>query len=136
MTDQGNLPNGNTINPVTFQEAPASWTTHYIDPSGFECQLTLRAVNGSDLLKKAGVALSSLAASGCTPAAAPSANGKNQDRPTVMVCEFHNAEMKKYEKGGQVWFSHKLADGAYCKGKARKRKTYITGRQDLLAESG
>ena len=27
--------------PYTFEEAPASWNTRYLDPSGFECQLTL-----------------------------------------------------------------------------------------------
>ena len=115
MTDQGNTPN-----PITFQEAPASWTTHYIDPSGFECQLTLRAASGADLLKKAGMALSTLVAAGCTPAVInPPSNGKSHEQPTVAVCEFHNAEMKKHEKDGQVWYSHKLADGTYCKGKAK-----------------
>jgi hypothetical protein len=33
-------------------EAPASWNTKYISPEGFECQLTLRAESGSDLLEK------------------------------------------------------------------------------------
>jgi hypothetical protein len=118
MTDQGNIPNGNTINPVTFQEAPASWTTHYIDPSGFECELTLKATNGAELLKKAGIALKALQDAGCKPAVITrTANGNHREQPTMTICELHNAEMKKHEKDGQVWYSHKLADGTYCKGK-------------------
>lgn len=114
MTDQSNTPTPT----VNYQEAPASWNTKYLDPSGFECQLTLRSSSGADLLKKASVALAALAAAGCTPASYKPANGngKAQEHPDMMVCELHNAEMKKHEKDGQVWYSHKLADGTYCKG--------------------
>ncbi len=110
MTDQGTNPT------VNYQEAPASWNTKYLDPSGFECQLTLRAANGAELLKRAGVALGELIKQGCSPVH----NGKPQEQPDMAVCELHNAEMKKHEKDGQVWYSHKLADGNYCKGKATK----------------
>lgn len=117
MTDQNNTPT------VNYQEAPASWNTRYIDPSGFECQLTLRAGSGADLLKKAGAALGVLVAAGCTPAMAKPTNGNGNghpaDHPAIMVCELHNAEMKKHERDGQTWYSHKLATGDYCKGKAK-----------------
>ena len=112
MTEQNN--NQTTVN---FQEAPASWNTHYIDPSGFECQLTLRSASGADLLKKAGAALGALVVAGCTPAVINHTKGNSHEQPTMVVCELHNAEMKKHEKDGQVWYSHKLADGTYCKGK-------------------
>jgi hypothetical protein len=112
MTDQTN--NQSTVN---FQEAPASWNTRYIDPSGFECQLTLRSASGADLLKKAGAALSALVDAGCTPTVNNQPNGRPHEQPAMTVCEFHNAEMKRHEKDGQVWYSHKLADGSYCKGK-------------------
>jgi hypothetical protein len=112
MSDQNN-----TQTPGSFQEAPASWNTRYIDPSGFECQLTLRSASGTDLLKKAGVALSALVAAGCTPTVINHPNGKPHEQPAMTVCEFHNAEMRKHEKNGQIWYSHKLADGTYCKGK-------------------
>jgi hypothetical protein len=116
MTDQNN-----TLTPVSFKESPASWNTKYIDPSGFECQLTLRAINGSDLLKKAGVALKVLTDAGCKPVENySSSNGKSKEKPQMTVCEFHNAEMRKHEKNGQVWYSHRLADGTYCNGKATK----------------
>jgi hypothetical protein len=115
MTDQGMTYN--------FSEAPASWNTRYIDASGFECQLTLRDTNGSTLLKKASAALAALITEGCTPLASKQATNGNggshpQEPPEQMhVCEIHNAELKRHEKDGQVWYSHKLADGTYCRGK-------------------
>ena len=30
-------------------------------------------------------------------------------------CEEHQAEFKRYEKDGRVWYSHKTADGKWCK---------------------
>ena len=104
-------------------EAPASWNTKYLTPQGFECQLTLRDVSGIELLKKANAALLALANSGCVPVFYNSARGDNHkpseepEQPDMKVCEIHNAEMKKHEKDGEVWYSHKLADGKYCKGK-------------------
>src|SRR4030042_1788365 len=50
-----------------FPEAPASWNTRYIDPNGFECQITLRGESGSELLEKATIAINYLLESGCTP---------------------------------------------------------------------
>ena len=32
-------------------------------------------------------------------------------------CPIHGVEMKQYEKGGSKWYSHKLDDGSWCKGK-------------------
>jgi hypothetical protein len=99
-------------------EAPASWNTKYLDPSGFECQLTLRAASGVELLKRAGVALGALVAAGCTPA-----NGHNGKavitREDIKVCEYHNCEMRSHSKNGETWYSHKLADGTYCKGREK-----------------
>ena len=121
MTDQSTTPT-----PIAnYLEAPASWNTKYLDPSGFECQITLRDTSGANLLKKASAALLALVNAGCTPvaykpAANGNGNGKAQEQPDMMVCELHNAEMKKHEKDGQAWYSHKLADGTYCKGKATK----------------
>ena len=50
-----------------FPEAPASWNTKYVDPNGFECQITLRGETGSDLLEKAANAINYLLKNGCTP---------------------------------------------------------------------
>lgn len=99
---------------TVYTESPASWNTRYIDASGFECQLTLRAESGAELLKRASAALLALVNSGCVPVA-NNHNGNNHNSD-LKVCELHNAEMKRHEKDGAVWYSHKLADGSYCKG--------------------
>ena len=43
-----------------YVEATASWATRYLDPSGFECLLSIQAESGSEVLNKAKVALSHL----------------------------------------------------------------------------
>ncbi len=124
-----------------FSESPASWNTKYLDPSGFECQLTLRADNGQDLLEKATNAISFLLANACTPAiffrngtyksssgtkeqGISKVSGKEADDIDVSSshawCPIHSCEMKKWEKGGKVWYSHKTEDGSWCSGKAKK----------------
>ena len=52
---------------LLFTEAPASWNTRYVDPEGFECQLTLRAETGQDLLEKVNAAIAYLLENGCVP---------------------------------------------------------------------
>ena len=50
-----------------YSEALASWTTRYLDISGFECQLSLEAETGADVLKKAEAAIAYLSESKCIP---------------------------------------------------------------------
>ena len=45
--------NDTTSSVLSFDEAPACWNTRYLDPNGFECQITLRGESGSELLEKA-----------------------------------------------------------------------------------
>ena len=116
-----------------FPEAPASWNTKYIDPNGFECQITLRGESGSELLEKAANAIRYLIENGCTPyvyyrngtrqvesktdevkKAETPTNGSNEDNPAW--CPIHQCEMKRWDKDGHVWYSHK-ADGEWCRGK-------------------
>jgi hypothetical protein len=59
--------NDQPLSELTFSEAPASWNTRYIDPNGFECQITLRGENGSELLEKAANAIAYLLKYGCAP---------------------------------------------------------------------
>jgi hypothetical protein len=109
MTDQ--------VNNSNYTEAPASWTVRY-SVNGYDCMLTLRGESGNELLPRAQAALRWLTESGAQPVAKPTNgnDGKAQDHPALKVCKYHNAEMKRHEKDGQVWYSHKLADGTYCKG--------------------
>ena len=129
-----NIPEPNVL---TF-EAPASWNTRYVSPDGFECQLTLRGESGMDLLERVQGAISFLLKNGCKPCtngkygthasngngshplnqedtSEADSNGNGTDRS---YCPIHNVTMKKWEKNGRVWFSHKVGD-QWCSGKAK-----------------
>ena len=119
---------------VSFTEASASWNTRYVDPNGFECQLTLRADTGKELLEKVSSAITFLLTNDCVPYAfrrgshqSKSSNGKSNPAkgnnntnhnhssdPTW--CPVHQCEMKKWERDGRVWYSHKV-NNDWCKGK-------------------
>jgi hypothetical protein len=50
-----------------------------------------------------------------TPETAGNGNGKETE---AHVCSIHQAEMKRFEKNGQVWYSHKT-DNGWCSGKKK-----------------
>jgi hypothetical protein len=37
----------------------------------------------------------------------------------TIKCSIHNVAMKRRGKGGKVWYSHRLADGTWCKDDGR-----------------
>jgi hypothetical protein len=122
-----------TKSETQMAEAPASWNTRYISPEGFECQLTLRAESGSELLEKVNSAIAYLLTNDCVPYTfnrggyrGPANNkskateggnnsAENQSNDPAW-CPIHQCEMKRWEKDGRVWFSHKVDDD-WCKGK-------------------
>lgn len=122
--------NNSTALGTQMAEAPASWNTRYISPEGFECQLTLRAESGSDLLEKVSGAITYLLNNNCvpytfnrggyqSPAKSKSTNGNNSNQAQSddpAWCPIHQCEMKRWEKDGRVWYSHKVDDD-WCKGK-------------------
>lgn len=126
----GNNNHNNKVN--DFPEAPASWNTRYIDPNGFECQITLRGETGSQLLEKVASAISYLLENGCIPYVyrmpqrqsdatnnkdqSNGTNGSNGSNATPAWCQIHQCEMKRWDKNGRVWYSHKV-DGKWCSGK-------------------
>jgi len=126
--DANNNHNGKSID---FPEAPASWNTRYIDSNGFECQITLRGDSGSELLEKATNAINYLLKNSCTPYTyyrngSRQVESKSDENKKVEVnsngkdnpawCQIHQCEMKKWDKNGRVWYSHKV-DGEWCSGK-------------------
>ena len=124
--------NNNTQNNGShYREAPSSWNTKYLTPEGFVCQFTLRSTSGSELLEKASAALTHLLESGCQPhgygtnshsktEAESNSNGSNpvgvHQEGGPNWCPIHETPMKKWEKEGQVWYSHKT-NGEWCQGK-------------------
>ena len=115
-----------------FTEAPASWNTRYISPEGFECQLTLRGETGQELLDKAQGAITHLLNTGCKPYSyhksnaqsqnsnVQSGNGANGSTGDQGWCPIHQCSMKRWEKNGRAWFSHKF-NGDWCSGKPKKQ---------------
>jgi hypothetical protein len=122
-----------------FPEAPASWNTRYVDPNGFECQITLRGETGSELLEKAANAINYLLKADCMPYSyrtplrqdasksdvnnskdqsngTNGSNGNNGANANPAWCPIHQCEMKRWAKEGRVWYSHKV-DGKWCSGK-------------------
>jgi hypothetical protein len=129
--------NNQTVKSNDFPEAPASWNTRYIDPNGFECQITLRGDTGTELLEKATLAITYLLKNGCVPYVYRSpmvrkdsstngvqdtkkedanGNGKNDNDGNPAWCPIHQCEMKRWDKNGRVWYSHKV-DDKWCSGK-------------------
>lgn len=112
---------------ILFTESPASWNTRYVTEDGFTCQLTLRSESGKELLERANGALAYLREQGCTPVFGYS-NGNGYQRKGNQAhnnnassnddgwCTTHDVEMRRREKDGQVWYSHKAPDGSWCKG--------------------
>lgn len=133
--------NNSLKNNTAVTEAPASWNTKYTSTEGFVCQNTLRADSGKELLEKAQAAIAHLLQAGCTPCDSftfrPRNNGGQKSQTTnvpvngsnptetngngngsVHLCPIHGVDMKKWEKDGKVWFSHKV-DGGWCTGKTK-----------------
>jgi hypothetical protein len=110
--------NGTTKTTNTFTEAPASWNCRYITATGFECQLTLRDASGLELLKKAESAIKVIIDQGNLPTAGKSANGNGAATNPAAFCTIHQVAMKKHEKDGQIWYSHKDGD-SFCRGASK-----------------
>jgi ribonucleotide reductase alpha subunit len=116
--------NNNHNNKVNdFPEAPASWNTRYVDSNGFECQITLRGESGSELLVKATIAIEYLLKNGCTPytyyrngsrqvESKPDESKKDEvnsnSKDNLAWCPIHQCEMRRWDKNGRVWYSHKV----------------------------
>ncbi|MCL4534978.1 MAG: hypothetical protein M1370_07435 [Bacteroidetes bacterium] len=110
-----------------YNEAPASWNVRYRTPDGYESMLTLRGDNGVELLSKAEAALNWLKDHGCAPttngyghkAARSPAETENTGPGDPSWCDNHKAQMKRYEKNGRAWYSHKTDDGNWCNGRRK-----------------
>ena len=112
-----------------LNETVSTWSVRYLDPSGFECILSIQAGTGSEALIKAESALSHLAEAKCMPVRKEAHNGKEKNNgsnsgPTILVkpngenpvCPLHGVEMTKWSKYGRTWYSHRWDDG-WCNGK-------------------
>jgi hypothetical protein len=116
-----------------MNEAPYSFNCFFVDRRGFNCQVTLRGEDGSDLMQRVDGLLDWLLEHGGLPAdrygnpvgrpAAQPANGNGNGQAAAPAargqewCPVHNVEMKLFQKDGRQWYSHKTDDGKWCRGK-------------------
>ena len=116
---------------VGYSEALATWTTRYVDPSGFECMLSIQAETGTQVIKKAEGAIVHLTELNCLPLHPGNHNGNGQEKasksdatievkqdvnPGKTICPIHNVEMTRWSKNGRTWYAHRWENG-WCKGK-------------------
>ena len=103
--------NTNQINELQLNEAPASWNTRNVDPNGYECQITLRAVSGQELLEKIRGAIAYLMENDCIPynyhggyrsnpsKVAKDDNSKGDGQSNIQSwCSIHQCKMKLWER--------------------------------------
>ena len=109
------------MNAATLPEAPVSWNARYRSPQGFDCQITLRGTDPAEVLKIGGDLMARMAAAGCTPTGNNGKGNGNGATAETKSCPVHSgARLRKHEKNGQAWWSHKVeATGEWCRGKAR-----------------
>jgi len=102
---------------VSELDTSAIWTVRYVDPSGFECQLSLEGSSGIEVLKKADSAIERLKEYQCSPIIRNPASSsiKEEGKEEEHLCPIHHASMKLWQKNGRSWYSHKV-DGRWCKG--------------------
>ena len=106
-------------------EAPASVNIRAVSPEGFPIQLTLRGIEGLDVMIRMQGAIVYLAKKGYTPSGNGNGhhgNGANGTNGSAPLCPTHGRPMKESKHGG--WFCPvKVADddgtgkAVYCKQK-------------------
>ena len=102
---------------VPLPEAPVSITLK-ATLHGHEVMVTLRGVVSPALKAQVEQASEWLSVQApAQPPTQPPAQGTTQraheDSP---YCHAHKAVLKRYERNGQVWYSHKTANGRWCRG--------------------
>lgn len=102
-----------TVAPVALPEAPASVNVRVII-GGREVQITLRDTDEARLLQRLSAVLAQYPLPE-SPALIASPLATQQD--TEGWCALHGTPMRQQSNARGTWWSHKLSDGAYCKGK-------------------
>jgi hypothetical protein len=85
----------------------ASSANCYVTLAGRQVQLTLRDHDEQRLLQRLETLLQQF----------PIVEEKTQDNPPEGWCPVHHVQMKRYTKNHKTWWSHRLNNGAWCRGK-------------------
>jgi hypothetical protein len=103
---------------VPLPEAPVSITLK-ATLHGHEVMVTLRGVDFTSVKAQVEQASEWLSVQSTTqpPTQPPSQSKAQPTHDDSPYCQAHKAVLKRYERNGQVWYSHKLANGQWCRGK-------------------
>jgi hypothetical protein len=98
-------------------DTSAIWTVRYLDPSGFECQLSIEGSTGTEVLKKALSAIDKLKESQCIPITRGQTPAQDTEhyKEEELQCPIHKVKMSRWSKGNRTWYSHRW-EGGWCKG--------------------
>jgi hypothetical protein len=106
-------PQGEATPALPLPEAPVSITLK-ATLNGHEVMVTLRGVDFASVKAQVEQASQWLSVQAPPqPPRQPSAPPAHDDNP---YCHRHKTAMKRFTKAGRSWFSHKTADGRWCKG--------------------
>ena len=94
-------------------EAPASVNCH-IMMEGRQVQVTLRDTDETRLLTRLATLLRQYPIA--QPPPPPPQNTAPPAYDDSPYCHLHKAVLQKFTKDGRTWYSHKTADGSWCKG--------------------
>jgi hypothetical protein len=102
---------------VPLPEAPVSITLK-ATLNGHEVMVTLRGVDFASVKAQVEQASHwlSVQAPAQPPTQPPSRGTAQRAHDDSPYCHAHKAVLKRYERNGQVWYSHKTADGRWCRG--------------------
>ena len=89
-------------------EAPASANCH-VTVAGRQVQITLRDTDETRLLARLTTLLAQY----------PVEQSSSQDHTPEGWCAVNSVQMRRNEKDGRNWWSHKAEDGSWCKGKPK-----------------
>lgn len=95
----------------TWTEAPASVNLKF-NFRGFDTMLTLRGESGADVLPKLETAIEWLQGHGAAATVAGNGNGNGTQGgdSETKICAIHGAKMRRREKQGDIWYSHRAFD--------------------------
>lgn len=104
---------------VQHSEAKVVAWAKFVDPHGATWSLTLRegatGPMAAELVANCEGLSAYLLRKGWTVEGAQVPSTGNSSE--AHVCPIHNVEMKEHGKNGDTWYSHKLPDGGWCRGK-------------------
>jgi hypothetical protein len=93
--------------PILPLPEAASSANCFITLAGRQVQLTLRDHDEQRLLQRLETLLQQF----------PIVEETTQDNPPEGWCPIHHVQMKRYTKNHKTWWSHRLNNGAWCRGK-------------------